>query len=99
MSQSQEATDNRALQLQEAINQREMGDLFELKELFEADDWLLATDNLRLAKSITGPFKRRIAGWPGSVEPCFTNLQVCHVEPNGRERMFRRIQGPHTEEQ
>lgn len=92
---SQEAIDARIAMLQEAIDLRNPGDLFELKELFGEQDWLDATDNHRLAKSLTACFKRRIVGWPGSEDPQITNVQVGGVRQNGRERMFERKTGPH----
>lgn len=98
MSRSQDEIDARIEQLQQAIDNLDVGDAFELKELFDLRDWLVATDNLRLAKSITVCFKRRINGWPVSVEPSIVNVQVGEVRPNGRERMFRRIIGHHQEQ-
>lgn len=95
MSQSQDEIDARIEQLQQAVNDFNVGAEFELKDLFGPVDWLVATDNLRLAKSITVCFKRRVIGWPNSIEPLIDNVQVGNVRQNGRERMFRRIVGHH----
>ena len=97
MSRSQDAIDARVAQLQLAINDREVGDEFELKELFDAEDWLDATDNLRLALSITVCFKKRITGWPEAIEPSIINVQIVGIRNSGRERMFRKINGQHEE--
>ncbi|MDF3384841.1 MULTISPECIES: hypothetical protein [unclassified Sulfitobacter] len=97
MSQSQDEIDARIDQLQQAVDSFNVGSEFELKDLFEPRDWLAATDNLRLAKSITVCFKKRIIGWPSSIDPVIQNVQVGNVRQNGRERMFRRIIGNHQE--
>ena len=97
VSQSQDEIDARIDQLQQAVDSFNVGSEFELKDLFEPRDWLAATDNLRLAKSITVCFKKRIIGWPSSIDPVIQNVQVGNVRQNGRERMFRRIIGNHQE--
>lgn len=98
MSASQEAIDERLDQLQIAVNARDVGVEFELKELFEENDWRQSVFERNLDKSVTRCFKKRICGWPGSVEPVLINVQVGDVRTNGRERMFTRIEGHHRPE-
>lgn len=98
MPASQDAVDERLDQIQKAVNALEVGFVFELKDLFEEDDWRKSIFEKKLAKSITKCFKKRICGWPGSLKPVLVNVQVGDVRTNGRERMFARIDGPHRPE-
>jgi hypothetical protein len=100
MSASQDWIDNRIVNLQAAINEREIGGaLFELKDLVSHGAW---NELGNLQNSVTKCFKKRITGFSDQEEPCLTNIQVRRVRQNGRERMFQRIDGnndPASEEQ
>lgn len=88
MSASEDYIVENARQIQAAIDELDVGTLFELKELFADVHWIELGP---LRRSVTRKFSERING-DGELVPRFHRVAVRGVRQNGRERMFERIE-------